>query len=431
MKKYSVCKTLCIVFSMCASTAISLPAQTLDGNARNSPTHNLTPGGPTPAQFVPITPCRLLDTRQSGGPISGGTAETFNLPQLAQTNGCADLSSATGFSLNVTLVPLNQAPVYYVTIWPAGANQPLVSIMNSLDGRIKANAAIVPAGTDGGVSVFVTDTSDIVLDIAGYFTTPSPTTYAFYPVTPCRVADTRKANMPPGLGAPHLSAGVARDFPVILSGCVPNRPTVVPVGYSMNFTVVPYPGFGSPLTFLEVWPTGQQPTNPVSTLNNPTGTYVANAAIVPAGNSAEITALAPEDTDLVIDVNGYFAKVKPNALSWYPTSPCRVIDTRTIGDGQPFSGTLAPPVDVVDSACAPPSTAQAFILNATVVPTGYLGYLTLWPDGEGQPLVSTLNAVQGLITSNMAIVPTTNGSIDAYATGITQLVLDISGYFAP
>ena len=158
---------------------------------------------------------------------------------------------------------------------------------------------------------------------------------------------------------------------------------------------------------------------------------MANAAIVPAGNGAQITALAPEDTDLVIDVNGYFAKVKPNALSWYPASPCRVIDTRIIGDGQPFSGTLAPPVDVVDSACAPPSTAQAFILNATVVPTGYLGYLTLWPDGEGQPLVSTLNAVQGLITSNMAIVPTTNGSIDAYATGITQLVLDISGYFAP
>jgi hypothetical protein len=28
-------------------------------------------------------------------------------------------------------------------------------------------------------------------------------------------------------------------------------------------------------------------------------------------------------------------------------------------------------------------------------------------------------------------VPTTNGSIDAYATNPTQLVLDISGYFAP
>jgi hypothetical protein len=31
----------------------------------------------------------------------------------------------------------------------------------------------------------------------------------------------------------------------------------------------------------------------------------------------------------------------------------------------------------------------------------------------------------------MAIVPTNNGSIDAYAYALTQLILDISGYFAP
>jgi hypothetical protein len=34
-------------------------------------------------------------------------------------------------------------------------------------------------------------------------------------------------------------------------------------------------------------------------------------------------------------------------------------------------------------------------------------------------------------SSNMAIVPTNNGSIDAYAQKLTQLLLDISGYFAP
>ena len=46
-------------------------------------------------------------------------------------------------------------------------------------------------------------------------------------------------------------------------------------------------------------------------------------------------------------------------------------------------------------------------------------------------MVSTLNALDGAITSNMAIVPTLNGQIDAYAAGQTQLVLDISSYFAP
>jgi hypothetical protein len=58
-------------------------------------------------------------------------------------------------------------------------------------------------------------------------------------------------------------------------------------------------------------------------------------------------------------------------------------------------------------------------------------FLTLWPDGQQQPQVSTLNARDGFITSNMAIVPTQNGSIDAYAAALTQLIVDISGYFAP
>ena len=71
------------------------------------------------------------------------------------------------------------------------------------------------------------------------------------------------------------------------------------------------------------------------------------------------------------------------------------------------------------------------MFNATVVPVGGLGYLTLWPDGESQPVVSTLNAIDGAITSNMAIVPNQDGKTDAYASGITQLILDISSYFAP
>lgn len=58
-------------------------------------------------------------------------------------------------------------------------------------------------------------------------------------------------------------------------------------------------------------------------------------------------------------------------------------------------------------------------------------YLTLWPDPEQQSVVSTLNAMDGAITSNMAIVPNVNGKVDAYAAGTTQLVLDISAYFAP
>ena len=384
----------------------------------------------SPLQFVPVTPCRLVDTRKvsgGSGPIQGGTFEFFDLPQTPQkAKNCPtlDLSSAAAYSLNVTVVP--QGPLGYLTVWPAGRSQPNVSTLNSMDGRVKANAAIIPAGASQAISVYASDTTDVVIDIDGYFTPNSGSTLAFYTLPPCRVADTRKSNFPSGLGMPHLAGGVARGFP-LLNATTCNIPDTA-VAYSLNFTAVPYPSQGYPLGYLEVWPTGNEPAKPVSTLNNPTGTVVANAAIVPAGMGGEITALASDNTDLVIDINGYFAVAGgQNALSLYPVVPCRALDTRK-GSGL-FIDELT--VNVEGSACAPPSTAQAYVFNATVVPPGSLGYLTLWPDGESKPVVSTLNAPDGSVTSNMAIVPTSNGEIDAYASDVTQLILDISSYFAP
>src|ERR1022692_846017 len=371
-------------------------------------------------QFVAATPCRLIDTRLTGGPIQGGTFRSFPIPQ---EGGCNIPTTAAAYSLNVSVVP--QGPLGYLTIWPTDEVRPVVATLNSLDGRIKADAAIVPAGTSGAVSVYVTQTANVVLDINGYFAPVSGSTLAFYPLTPCRIADTRKANFPPGLGAPYLPGHQERDFP-ILAATTCNIPSSGVAAYSLNFSVVPHGGLG----YMTVWPTGQ--TRPlVSTLNDVPGTIIANAAIVPAGTSGDVSVYPSNDTDVIIDINGYFAPPGTGGLSLYAVAPCRVIDTRHVGSGQPFSGTLSPPVDVADSACQPPVAAQAYVFNATVVPQGGLGYLTLWPDGQTQPLVSTLNALDGSITNNMAIVPSTNGKVDAFASGITQLILDISSYFAP
>jgi hypothetical protein len=66
-----------------------------------------------------------------------------------------------------------------------------------------------------------------------------------------------------------------------------------------------------------------------------------------------------------------------------------------------------------------------------VVPPGFLGYITMWPQGQTQPLAATLNTYDGAVTNNMAIVPTTTGSISVFPSNPTHLVLDIFGYFAP
>jgi hypothetical protein len=373
-------------------------------------------------QFVPLTPCRVVDARGPDGPLGGPSIQgganprAFPLPQ----GNCNIPSNAIAYSLNATVVP--QGHLGYLSLFSSGLQTPITSTLNS-DGRVKANAVIVQAGVGAGVSAYASNTTDLILDINGYFVTAGSSTLAFFPLTPCRVIDTRNQNG--DFGGPPLSGGVARSFPV-LEAAQCNIPSSAQA-YSLNFTVVPQ----STLGYLTVWPSGQnQPL--ASTLNDRTGTIVANAAIVPAGTGGAISAYASDNTNLIADINGYFAAPGSgsNPLSLYTLYPCRGLDTRS-GRGGEFSGELV--IDVLENPnfCPMSAQAQGYAFNATVIPIERLGYLTLWPDGEPQPQVSTLNAIDGAITSNMAIVPTNNGLIDAYTSGLTHLLLDITGYFAP
>ena len=168
----------------------------------------------------------------------------------------------------------------------------------------------------------------------------------------------------------------------------------------------------------------------MASLNDPTGTVLSNAVIVPSGiNLGQVNVFTTDDTDLVIDVNGYFDSQAPGGLSFYAVTPCRVLDSRLPAGSPPFSATRD--VNVTASPCGIPATAQAFVFNATVVPPGPLGFITMWPQGQAQPPTATLNAYDGAVTNNMAIVPTTTGSINVFPFNPTHLVLDIFGYFAP
>jgi hypothetical protein len=378
----------------------------------NSLTVTLTPPNlTTGSHFVPITPCRAADTRNTSI-IPRDSFRNFTF------GPCNIPSNATAVAMNVTLVP--NGPFGFLSLWPAGQAQPVVSTMNSLDGRIKANAAVVGLGAGGAVSVYVTDPAHVILDINGYFV-PAGTAgaLAFYPVAPCRVVDTRD----PGAGGIIAALGTRK----VSGGCLPAQAQA----YSLNVTVVPPAALG----FLSLWPDGSaQPT--VSTLNNLTGTVVANAAILRAGTAGAFNAFVTDQSHMIVDLNGYFAPPgSPGALAFYPLQPCRIFDTRNANGA--FGGPQMAPdatreFTVPSSGCGVPAEARAYVTNATVVPSGVFGFLTLWPGDQTRPTVSTLNAVDGALTSNAAILPaSSSGVIRVYTSNATHLLLDISGYFAP
>ncbi len=389
---------------------------------------------PPALAFFAVPPCRVVDTRSFGGLtgafgpplVSSGTERDFPLP----SGSCNLPPSAQAYSLNVSVVP--HQSLGFLTVWPTGSPFPTVSTLNSLNGQMVANAAIVPAGTSGSISVYASDNTDVFIDVNGYFAPPSSQGLEFYPVTPCRVADTRSYGGKSGpFGPPTMTAGEVRDFPVTSSSCnVPNSAQA----YALNMTVSPV----TTLSYLTTWAAGESfPL--VSTLNDPNGGLVANAAIVPAGTNGDIDVFVTDGTDVIIDINGYFAPPgNAGALNLYPLTPCRVADTRSYGG---FTGTLGPPTmsggsardfPMLSSACGIPNGAQAYSLNMTVWPSAPVGFLTVWPAGQAFPTVSTLNAPSGQPVANAAIVPAgSSGDIDIYVSNTTDLFFDINGYFAP
>ena len=387
-------------------------------------------------EFFPVTPCRLADTRvssfQSGfGPpsMTAGQTRTFAIPS---NSACGIPSTAAAYSLNVTVV--TQGYLGFLTIWPAGQSMPNVSTLNSYSNSSTtvANAAIVPAGTNGAINIYVTDATDVILDINGYFALPLSTGLEFYPVTPCRLVDTRVATFQSGFGPPSMTAGMVRTFPIPSNSACGIPATAS--AYSLNVTAVPQETLG----FLSIWPTGQPLPN-VSTLNvYNAGTVVANAAIVPAGTNGAVNTYVTDATDLVIDIDGYFGPATANGLSFYPATPCRVADTRVAS----FPSNLGPPsmgagtqrsFPVTAGTCGIPYGAGAYSFNFTAVPHApQLRIFIAWPTGVAEPNVSTMNSYNGSVVANAAIVQAgVNGAISIFVTDLSDVFFDVNGYFAP
>lgn len=120
--------------------------------------------------FVAMEPCRVFDTRNVNGPYGGPRL-------LANTTRDFDINSGpcTGILSGVEAYSMNFGAILpdgigFVTIWPTGLARPTVSSINTIPGYVLANAAIVPAGTNGQISVFPNTGMHLYGDINGYFT---------------------------------------------------------------------------------------------------------------------------------------------------------------------------------------------------------------------------------------------------------------------
>ena len=136
--------------------------------------------------FVPVTPCRIIDTRVAGGAIAANTTRAFDVAATAtyagqggEASDCNGVGSAGNFAAAaINFIAVTPSAGGYITAFPFGATQPLASTLNYTAGSVVANQAIVrldQGAASSELSVYSFAQTHLVADIVGYFIAPQAT----------------------------------------------------------------------------------------------------------------------------------------------------------------------------------------------------------------------------------------------------------------
>jgi hypothetical protein len=221
---------------------------------------------PAHASFVPTTPTRLADKRRGARPAPGGVTRV-PLTTLPGVPGDA-------VAVVVTVTADRSAGEGYVLAWPCDQPRPSTSSLNLKAGQQRANVAVVAMTSGRELCLVASQATDLVVDLAGAFS-PSAAT-VLTSIEHRRLLDTELD---------------VRD--------------AVPVGTTavlLNVTSTRALDRG----FVTVWPCGT-PRPEASNLNLDPAADVANLVAVAPGGQGTVCLYTQAATDLVIDLEGWFA----------------------------------------------------------------------------------------------------------------------------
>ncbi|MCH5677048.1 right-handed parallel beta-helix repeat-containing protein [Streptomyces gilvus] len=390
--------------------------------------YDLRGGGPSPdkhvvvgADYTPLTPVRLLDTRHAVGvtttaAVAAGADVVLPVPSVAGIPA-ADVSAVVA---NVTVTQPTAAG--HLTLYPHnGQSLPTASNLNFTAGQTVANLVTVPLGGDGVViHNGSSGTVHVLMDLQGFYGQAGS---GFKPVSPTRVLDTRS-----GLGTSAARAITPRaTLSLDLSGRIPAGTTAV----VLNLTVTRPTQHG----YLTAYPdAGAMPA--VSNLNFTAGQTIANLAVVPVTDGkADFYNGSGGTVQIVADLAGYFGSAAAGEnQSYVPAGPTRLVDTRSDPDVTgpvPAYGNFSfYPWWHKDCAAGCPQPTGA-VLNVTATQPRKNGFLTVYPNEQTVPNASNLNFTAGQTVPSLVSVADPGLIIGVYnhSSGSVQIVVDEEGYY--
>jgi hypothetical protein len=383
---------------------------------------------PVPSVYTALTPQRIKDTRNSGGPLGQGGSLVLAI------GGIYVPANATSVVLNVTAV--DQTTAGFFTVYPTGGSAPTASNLNWVAGQTIPNLVSVGLSSGGDVTIFNgLGSADAVVDLEGYFAPPTTgTSGEFVPLTPARITDTRNITGNINKGK-TLAAGTTLPVQVTGAGGVPTSGVSAVV---LNVTAVDQTANG----FFTVFPAGA--ALPVaSNLNWTPGVTVPNRVIVPVGVGGVVDIYnGLGSADAVVDVNGYITDSSAVGAHFTPVFPTRIKDTRNGPGAIGKIGANSTTNVQVTGAGGVPAGATAAVLNVTVANPTLESDLFVWPADAAMPTAgSDLNFLPGdsvpnLVVVKLSTIASTNptglpGSVNVYNPfGSTNLIVDVVGYFS-
>jgi hypothetical protein len=415
-------------------------------------TYTVTQAGVTGLQYYPLSkPVRLLDSR-AGEPAcfnpSTALVGSSVYTQLARTTCSGETipSNAVAITGNATVVnTIAGAGSGYVTIYPSGVTRPTVSNLNYASGQVVANAFTVNLGTDGSFNIYPSATTDMIIDVTGYYAPPSTVGFSYIPLpTPIRVLDTRPGE-PACLNRGASMIGKTELMLNLRTVCSPsflpsNAVAVVGNATVVNDTPDATDGYAT------LYPFGiERPT--VSNINYTPGSVVPNMFTSKLGANGAINIYVNSTTNFVLDIIGYYVPHSLVSTSYYLhplSSPVRLLDTRPgepacSNPGRPLTGNAVYVQVGRNTTCngeTIPVNAMALIGNATVVnalPEAKGGYAAIYPSNTPGtvPTISTLNYAPNQIVPNSFIVGVgSDNSFSIYPSSTTDFLVDIMGYYS-
>jgi hypothetical protein len=268
-------------------------------------------------------------------------AGTLQIGQLFGTNSTAavPVTGVDGVPTTATAVVVNVTAAWatlpsFLTVYPAGATQPLASDLNfgaQATNQAIANRVTVGVGTSGNIDIYnLQGNVNVDVDVDGYYTGAGGTGSAFVAIQPQRLTDTRSSTNGTSIPASTSEAFALNN--TTSGGTIPTNAAAV----AANFTVVP----GAAPGYLTVYPEADA-TPPVASDVNWTANEspaVPNYTIADTAGTGSVAVFNGQGAtiNLLIDAFGYFV---PESLA---TSQTITFTSTAPTDAQVGAGTYTP-----------------------------------------------------------------------------------------